>query len=67
MTATNINVRYPLYDMTTLGFHDENFQVIVNGIVNAVQRAHEKLQVGRILINTDVMSALTNIKYVSPL
>jgi neutral ceramidase len=52
---------YPLYDVTTWGFHNENFDVIVDGIVNAIQRAHERLQVGRVVVNTDTMAALTNI------
>ncbi len=38
--------------MTTLGFHKQNFDVIVNGIVEAISQAHNNLSNGgRILIN----------------
>jgi hypothetical protein len=55
--------RYPLYDITTWGFHKENFDVIVNGVVKAIQMAHNGLVNGKILINTGIIWNLTNIKY----
>lgn len=44
---------HPLYDTTTMGFHQQNFDVIVDGIVQAVTNAHNNMSKGgRILINT---------------
>jgi neutral ceramidase len=52
---------YPLYDITTWGFHKENFEVIVNGVVKAIQMAHNRLENGKILVNTGIITNLTNI------
>jgi len=42
-----------LYDMTSWGFQKENFDTIVNGIVNAIKEAHSHLRKdGRIFINS---------------
>jgi len=35
-----------MYDISSFGFHKQNFEVIVNGIVSAIQMAHEKLSKG---------------------
>ncbi|CAF0798677.1 unnamed protein product [Adineta ricciae] len=40
-----------LVDITTFGFVKENWEVCVNGIVQAIQHAHQNLQLGRIKIN----------------
>jgi neutral ceramidase len=37
---------YTMYDITSLGFHQQNFDVIVNGIVASIQQAHESLSKG---------------------
>jgi neutral ceramidase len=43
---------HPLYDVTTLGYHKQNVEAIVNGIVEAISQAHNNLSNGgRILIN----------------
>lgn len=42
---------YALYNLSILGFDEQNFECIVNGIVNAIQRAHENLAPGKIFIN----------------
>ncbi len=44
---------YMLYNIATLGFSNQNFEAIVNGIVAAIKRAEESLSDGgRILMNT---------------
>ncbi|KYR01855.1 neutral/alkaline nonlysosomal ceramidase family protein [Tieghemostelium lacteum] len=40
---------YALYGITTLGFYKDNFDTIVNGIVSAIQRAHDNVKPGRIM------------------
>ena len=35
---------YAFYNLTTLGFEQTNFNAIVDGIVNAIARAHDNLQ-----------------------
>ena len=40
-----------LVDITTFGFVKENWEACVNGIVQSIIRAHNKLQPGRIKIN----------------
>jgi len=40
-----------LFNITTLGFVPENYNVIVSGIVESIVRAHDNLQPGKILIN----------------
>eukprot|EP01117_Protostelium_nocturnum_P006825 TRINITY_DN2451_c0_g3_i2.p2 TRINITY_DN2451_c0_g3~~TRINITY_DN2451_c0_g3_i2.p2 ORF type:complete len:723 (+),score=222.91 TRINITY_DN2451_c0_g3_i2:3379-5547(+) len=43
---------YLLYDLSSRGFQPENFQVIVDGIVNAIKKAHDSMtKGGRVLIN----------------
>ncbi len=42
---------YFLYDATVKGFVKENFEVIVDGIYNAILKAHENLAPGHILVN----------------
>jgi len=37
---------YALYNITTLGFDRQNFEVIVNGIFSSIVRAHEDLKPG---------------------
>lgn len=34
---------HPLYDISTFGFHDQNFDAIVNGIVSAIKIAHDQV------------------------
>lgn len=47
---------HALYDVTTLGYHQQNFQVIVDGIVQAISIAHNNLSKGgRILINSGTL------------
>lgn len=42
---------YALYNLSILGFYKQNFECIVNGMVQAIKRAHENLGPGRIFIN----------------
>ena len=35
---------HPMYDISTYGFHDQNFETIVGGIVKAIQIAHDNLR-----------------------
>eukprot|EP01112_Ceratiomyxa_fruticulosa_P008704 TRINITY_DN2257_c0_g1_i1.p1 TRINITY_DN2257_c0_g1~~TRINITY_DN2257_c0_g1_i1.p1 ORF type:complete len:572 (+),score=125.15 TRINITY_DN2257_c0_g1_i1:57-1718(+) len=45
---------YALYDITTLGFNEQNFEAVVNGIVQAITRAHNSVSKGgQILLNKD--------------
>jgi len=44
-----------LYDVTSFGFHAENFETIVNGIVNAISMAHDNLVEGSIKINNGTL------------
>lgn len=47
---------YTMYDITTFGFENKNFQLVVNGIICAIQKAHDNLsQGGRILLNQDLL------------
>eukprot|EP01116_Phalansterium_solitarium_P012083 TRINITY_DN2805_c0_g2_i1.p1 TRINITY_DN2805_c0_g2~~TRINITY_DN2805_c0_g2_i1.p1 ORF type:complete len:550 (-),score=135.65 TRINITY_DN2805_c0_g2_i1:1298-2947(-) len=42
----------PIYNLASFGFHQENFNTIVAGIVSAIKMAHDKLSPGgRVLIN----------------
>eukprot|EP01132_Coremiostelium_polycephalum_P013064 gene13064-15943_t len=51
---------YALYGITTLGFYKENFDTIVNGIVQAIVKAHNSVTPGKIsasqstLYNTNI-------------
>jgi neutral ceramidase len=43
---------YTLYDMTTFGFEKANFDVVVDGVINAIKNAHDSMSTGgRILMN----------------
>ncbi|MCW8805608.1 MAG: neutral/alkaline ceramidase [Ignavibacteriaceae bacterium] len=43
---------YALYNLSILGFDKQNFECIVNGMVQAIKRAHENLAPGKIFINS---------------
>jgi len=43
---------YFLYNATTYGFIEQNYNAIVNGIYQAILRAHANLTTGRIYMNT---------------
>ncbi len=43
---------YALYNLSILGFDKQNFECIVNGMVQAVKKAHENLAPGKIFINS---------------
>ncbi|NWG27416.1 MAG: neutral/alkaline ceramidase [Ignavibacteriaceae bacterium] len=43
---------YALYNLSILGFDKQNFECIVNGMVQAIKRAHENLAPGKIFVNT---------------
>lgn len=51
---------YALYNLTTFGFKRDNFNAIVNGIVNAIERAEANIQPATIKIATGF---LPNISY----
>ena len=42
---------YALYNLSILGFDKQNFECIVNGMVQAIKKAHENLEPGKIFIN----------------
>ncbi len=42
---------YALFNLSILGFDKQNFEFIVNGMVQAIKRAHENLAPGKIFIN----------------
>ncbi|GAM17019.1 hypothetical protein SAMD00019534_001940, partial [Acytostelium subglobosum LB1] len=42
---------YALYDITTLGFYEANFNTICQGIFEAIVMAHGNLQPGRLLVS----------------
>ncbi|CAM1345149.1 neutral/alkaline non-lysosomal ceramidase N-terminal domain-containing protein [Tenacibaculum amylolyticum] len=42
---------YDLYNVSTGGFFKTNFDILVNGIINAIKQAHNNLSPGRIYIN----------------
>ncbi|CAA0166718.1 ceramidase precursor containing a C-terminal secretion signal [Tenacibaculum maritimum] len=48
---------YGLYNTSTGGFYKTNFTILVDGIFNAIQQAHNNLAPGRIYYNT---GSLTN-------
>lgn len=48
---------YALYNLTVLGFDEQNFECIVNGMVESIRRAHENLAPGDILINRGTVEA----------
>jgi neutral ceramidase len=43
---------YALYNLSILGFDKQNFGCIVDGMVQAIKRAHENLAPGKIFINS---------------
>ncbi|XP_077999316.1 neutral ceramidase-like [Glandiceps talaboti] len=43
--------QFVLFDITSLGFIYQNFEAIVQGIVKSVQKAHDNLKPGNIMIN----------------
>lgn len=43
---------YALYNLSVLGFDKQNFECIVNGMVQAIKRAHENLAPRKIFINS---------------
>ncbi len=42
---------YALYNLSILGFDKQNFECIVNGMVQAIKKAHDNLAPGKIFIN----------------
>jgi neutral ceramidase len=46
---------YALYNLTILGFDKQNFECIVNGMVQSIKRAHENLAPGKIFINRGII------------
>ncbi|MDF1654068.1 MAG: neutral/alkaline ceramidase [Coxiellaceae bacterium] len=40
-----------LFNITVMGFDKQNYNAVVNGIVQSIERAHENLQPGHILVN----------------
>ena len=42
---------YALFNLTILGFDKQNFECIVNGMVQSIKRAHENLAPGKIFIS----------------
>jgi neutral ceramidase len=52
---------YALYNITTLGFSPQNFEVTVNGIYQSIVRAHDNLAPGTISITAgDLLDASVN-------
>ncbi|WP_224364091.1 neutral/alkaline ceramidase [Hyalangium versicolor] len=52
---------YALYNLTILGYDQQNFEAIVDGIVQAIVRAHTNLVPGSIRINSgDLLNTSTN-------
>jgi neutral ceramidase len=43
---------YSLYDITTLGFFEDNWRTIINGIVAAIEQAHNNMVAGKIFVNS---------------
>ncbi len=43
---------YALYNLSMLGFDQQNFECIVNGMVQSIKRAHDNLAPGKIFINS---------------
>lgn len=50
---------YTLYNITSLGFNRKNFDTIVNGIVNAIEIAHENKKPAKIRIITDKLEGIS--------
>ena len=43
---------YGLFNLSILGFDKQNFECIVNGMIQAIKRAHDNLAPGKIFINS---------------
>ncbi len=54
---------YALYNLMAWGFWKDNFDVICNGIVAAIQMAHENLQDSTIYINSGELLD-SNLRYI---
>lgn len=46
---------YALYNLSILGFDNQNFECVVNGMVQAIKRAHENLAPGKIFIENGIV------------
>eukprot|EP00887_Chlorella_sp_A99_P008094 scaffold12.g8094.t1 len=44
-------LQYLVYDITTLGFYPQTFNALVDGILLAIQRAHDALQPGSLAVS----------------
>ncbi len=42
---------YALFNLSILGFDKQNFECIVNGMIESIKRAHDNLEPGKIFIN----------------
>jgi neutral ceramidase len=52
---------YALYNLTILGYDKQNFEAIVDGIVQSIVRAHNNLAAGTVRINSgDLLNASIN-------
>ncbi|MFS1512749.1 neutral/alkaline ceramidase [Chengkuizengella sp. SCS-71B] len=49
-----------LYNASTFGFHEENYNVIVNGIYESIVRAHQNLEPGYIEINEGLVDGTSS-------
>ncbi len=50
---------HTLYNFTIRGFYKDNYDVIVNGIVEAISEAHQNLEPGHILVKKDILTTTT--------
>ncbi|CAL8074457.1 unnamed protein product [Orchesella dallaii] len=48
-------LQYLMYGITSLGFYEPSFNAIVDGMVQSIVRAYEKLQPGRLHINSGIV------------
>lgn len=44
-------LQYLMYGITSLGFMESSFNAIVDGMVQSIERAHAKLQPGKVFIS----------------
>lgn len=51
---------YGLFNLSILGFDKQNFECIVNGMVQAIKKAHENLSPGKIFINSGILEDCGN-------
>jgi neutral ceramidase len=54
---------HPFYNIPTLGFHEDNFNAVVNGVIAAIQQAHESIKPARMQLNKGILDN-SNIKCV---